>query len=226
MTADDVIDAALARCTDLGAAIPSTRSVYYRRIGIRQGQIFSFIATAHPDYLGRTAIVALTNGSYNLAGLSPKAERIVEIRVSNPGSSGLLARERVNMVLIDDVDAQLPPRVVVRDQIISGVESDLSGVVSLTLHYSRQPTVTTILPETEMELPNQFQDLLVLDIAKQGIRQILDVEPQRRDGWLDLLSSEETSLLATLNDHVRHFVLGEQNRFRPPSPAATGSDKE
>jgi hypothetical protein len=227
VTADDIIDAAMARCTDLGASVPTTKSVMYRRIGVRQSQIFSFIADANPEFLGRTAIIPLTAGQYDLATLpAPKAERVTDIRVSNPGTSGLVTRERINLVTVDDVDAHLPPRVVVRDQVIQQVENDLAGVVSLTLYYSRKPTATAIIGTTAMELPDQFQDLLVLDIAKQSIRKLLDVEPQRRDGWIDLLSAEEKSLLSTLSAHVRHFVLGEQNRFRPLSPAPEGGDKD
>lgn len=224
MTADDAIDAALARCTDLGLTVPSARSVAYRRLGIRQGQLFSRIATTYPDYLGRSAPAVLSGGAFSLATLAPGVERVTDVRVLLPGSSGLTVGDRVNLILLDDADAMLPPRATIRDQELRGIENDLTGVTSLTIHYARRPSVTTILPATPLELPEQFQDLLVIDLARQMIGKLLDVEPTRREGFLTLLGSEESSLLQTLDDHVRHFVYGEQRRFRPAGDAVPGAD--
>lgn len=225
MTADECIAAALARCTDLGAAIPSAKSVWYRRIGIRQGQIFSKVTTTDPDYFGVTAVVVLVAQAYALSALNPRADRINDVRVANPGTSGYTVRQRVNLVILEDVDAMLSPRVTIRDQILAGVQSDLSGVTSLTLDYAKRPAASsTIVGATQLELPEQFQDLLAIDLAKQMIRKLLDVEPARRDGWMQLLSAEESDLFGTLDNHVRYFVGGEQRRFRPASPPIAGSD--
>lgn len=226
MNADEVIDAAMSRCTDLGANVPAARSVYYRRIAIRQAEIFSMVAATHPEYFGTSQTVALSSGTYALAGLNPKAERVTDVVVANPGTSGLQTDDQVNLIIQEDWKAQLAPRAVIRDQILRGIKNDLTGVATVTIYYSRRPTATaaTMTKTTEMELPEQFQDLLVIDVAKQMIRKLLDVEPSRRDGWLDLLGGEEKALLATLSQHVSNFVHAEQNRFRPPSSPAPGSD--
>jgi hypothetical protein len=226
VTADEVIDAALSRCTDLGANVPAARSVSYRRIGVRQAQIFSRIATIHPDYLGSQATVVLTLGVYDLRGLSPKAERITYVEVADTGSSGLNVLDEVNICLADDRDAFLAPRATLRDQFLRGVEGDLSGVAKVTIYYARKPLIImATIGTTELELPEQFQDLLVVDLAKQLIRKILDVEPARRDGWLQILDQEESDLLATLDDHVRNFVAAEQRRFRPAGAPSPGGDR-
>ena len=222
MTADEIIDAALARCTDLGATVPTARSVSYRRIGVRQGQLFSRAADVHPGYFGVSATVNLTAGSYALAGLTPKAERVTQVLVGNKGTSGLNSGVEVNLVLLEDADAMLAPRAVLRDGVLTQVGADLAGVASVTIHYARRPSMT-VVGTTAMELPEQFQDLLVVDLSRQMIRKLLDVEPTRRDGWIGLLDAEEGELLTTFDSHVRHFVHGEQRRFRPasaPSPAA------
>lgn len=226
MTAEEVIVAALARCTDFGASVPSAWSVYLRRIGLRQGQIFSMVAQVDPEYFGTEQTVALTGGTYALSGLNPKAERVTDVRIANPGTSGFLANDPVNLIRHDDQEAMLPPRAVIRDQALRQLAADLAGVSTVTIYYSKRPAASsTIAKATELELPEQFQDLLVLDLAKQMIRKLLDVEPARRDGWLDLLGGEEKALLATLEAHVRNFTAAEQNRFRPPSAPRPGSDR-
>jgi hypothetical protein len=222
MTADDVVDAALARCSDLGHNSTQARSVSYRRIGVRQAQLFSRAADVHPEYFGVSATVVLTLGTYALAGLNPKAERVVDVKVANAGTSGLVVGDRVNMVLLDDADAMLAPRAVIRNQTLQGYGNDLTGVAQVTIHYARSPSMT-VAGNTVLELPDQFQDLLVIDLARQMIRKQLDNEPTRRDGLIGLLDAEEGELLTTFDQHIRHFVYGEQRRFRPasvPSPAA------
>jgi hypothetical protein len=226
VTAEEVIVAAMARCTDLGATVPSAWSVYLRRIGLRQGQIFSMVAQVDPEYFGVESFVPLVNGAFTLANLSPKVERIADVRIGNPGSSGFQSNDPVNLIRHDDQEAMLPPRAVVRDQILRQVGNDLQGVSTLVLYYSKRPaTSSAITKATVMELPEQFQDLLVIDLAKQMIRKLLDVEPARRDGWLGLLSDEESMLLGVLESHVRGFVAGEQVRFRPPSAPPKASDR-
>lgn len=222
MIARNAIAAAMARCTDLGAAV-SAKSVSYARIQQRQAQLFAFIATVHPDYMGTEATVALAGGEYDLAELVPAAERVTDVRISNPGSSGHLAQDKVNLILLDDRDAMLAPRAVIRSGILKGIDSDLAGVATVTIYYSKRPAAV-ITPDTELEIPEQFQDLLVLDLAKQMIRKVLDVEPARLSGWLELLSGEEKSLLASLTDHVKHFVYGEQRRFRPAGAPPAAAD--
>lgn len=226
MNGDAVVDAALARCTDLGANVPSARSVSYRRIGVRQAQLFSRIATIHPDYLGSQATVTLVTQSYDLRNLSPKAERVTYIEIADKGSSGYNNLDEVNICLADDRVSFIPPRATLRDQILRGVESDLVGVLKLTIFYARKPAIIADFNGgTELELPEQFQDLLVVDLAKQLIRKLLDQEVARRDGWLQLLDQEETDLLATMDDHVRNFGQAEQRRFRPAGAPTPGGDR-
>lgn len=225
MTADEVLESAMSICTDLGATVPSAKSVWYRRLGIRQGQIFTLITNIDPDYFGVSSVVTLVAQAYALSGLTPKCDRVNDVRVLDPGSSGLRLKERVNLVQLEDADAHIPPRAVIRDQVLVGLDSDLSGVASVTIHYARRPAASaSIVGASVIELPDQFTDLLTLDLARQMLRKLLDVEPARRDGWLELLSGAEADLLGVLDTHVRYFVGGEQRRFSPASPPVAGTD--
>jgi len=222
MTADEVIDQALARCTDLGATVPITRSVCYTRLTTRESQLFARAAAVHPEYFGVTTTAAIVGGLVNLLNFVPRVERVVEVRVA--AGTGLPVGAVVNLVPIDDVDAMLAPRATIRNGQIKGVGTDLAGVTSLTIHYARRGGAAPMTGTTVPELPDQFLDLLVLDLARYMIAKLLDMDAARREGWLGLLTAEEQGLLGTFDEHIRHFIGPEQRRFRGPGAPPPGGD--
>ena len=96
MTADEVCDAALARCAEFNARVPSTRSVMYRQINARQQQLFSHVADLEPEMFGRTATAVLVAGAYDLSNLDPKAERVTHVE-----RGGHATRNAVRHVWVD-----------------------------------------------------------------------------------------------------------------------------
>lgn len=214
MNAEQIVVAALARGLEFSNEFPTTRSVYYRRITVRQQQLFVRAAEINPDYFGVTGSVALTAGEADLAALlDPQAERIYQVRIDDPGTSAYDPEQRVNIIAVDDGEyAGLAPRVTIRDYVVRQFVADLDGVTSLLIDYSKRPA-DIALPADVPELPEQFHELLVIDATKSAVRRVFSVTKEQRSGFLDLLTEEENELLAAFDAHVERFSSAEESRF-------------
>lgn len=220
MNADQVCDAALARCAEWTPAVPSTRSVMFHRINARQQQLFSYVADREPEYFGRSAVKALVAGAVDLGTLNPKAERVTDIRIEDPGTSALVTKDRVNVVPVMDVGAADVPRATLRDFILEQVDTDLALVTSLRIHYSKRPA-SIVNGTTTIELMEQFQELLVIDLTKHIIRKTLELSGENRELIVKILDEEEVEAMADLDRHLTHWRYAETARFehsQTPAP--------
>lgn len=214
MTADQVCDAALARTTEFNARVPSTRSVMWHRINARQQQLFSYVADLEPELFGVSFDATLVSGGFDLAGLNPLAERITHIEILDPGSSAYAAGQKVAVVQVFDVEADLPPRATLRDFLLEQVGTDLDLVASVRIHYSKRPaTVST--GATVLEFLEQFLELLVIDLTRHLLRKTFNdsLAPETKKAALALLDEEETLMLADLKRHCEHWRFAETSRF-------------
>ena len=212
MNAGEIREAALARCLELSAEVPDTRSVAFRRISARQQQLFAKAATVNPEYFGRDGVLTLTSGAATLGGLLPPAERVYAVAVENPGSSAMPAGRRVTVVRADDPSAGLPPRMTLRDGTLAQVGTDLAGVTSIRVFYSKRPADVGT-PTDVPQLPEQFHELLVLDLAQVMTRKMVTVATAAREQFLAALAAEEVEWLADFTAHVVRFAEGKQDRF-------------
>ena len=211
-TAEDLAVAALARCAEFSSEVPDTRSVLYRRLSARQQHLFAHMATVNADYAGRSAVVALAGGSASLDVLNPPAERVTNILISDPGTSGYAAGQRVNLVTVDDVEAAMAPRAFLRDHQLIGYGAELNLVTGVTVNYSRRPTGLAAGTDT-IDLPEQFQEMLVIDLAKHLVRKMIGLGRTIPPEVLPLLNAEEAELMADFERHVRSYAGAEQSRF-------------
>lgn len=229
MTYEEVVEAALARTLDWDGEFPSTRLPMYRRIGTRQQQLFSMASKVNPDYYGSEAGAPL-DAQYrldlkDLAGLADldQALGVQRIIILDAGASSYTAGDEVNIVSIDDIDADLPPRVTIRDQIIKGVGTDLVDVVSLCVKYPR----VSDMPEnsedgtTDIQLIEAYQELLVIDLTKDLVRKCMSMDPTVKAAVQQVLNEEEQELLAMYMADVRAFAIGQHQRFGEPVSTAT-----
>src|SRR5690606_41864455 len=96
VTAQDIIDAALAEVAhffDPGTTAPP---IWIRRINVRQEEIFARATSLNPDYYGICAVAPLVNGAANLRDRTeapPAPDRGDRNGSHGPGPSGKAASE-------------------------------------------------------------------------------------------------------------------------------------
>lgn len=212
MTADEVCEAALARCAEFSDRVPSARSVMYHRINARQQQLFSHIADMEPEYFGVSETLALTAGSVDLATLDPQAERVTHVEIDDIGTSPYTTGTRVNVVPVMDPTAALAPRCTIRDFVLTGVDTDLALVTSLEIHHSKRAATVDDGADV-IELPAQFTELLVIDLARHQMRKALSLDEKVRTEIQALLTAEESEMMKDLDRHLEHWRYAEVSRF-------------
>lgn len=225
-TVEDLVVQGLARCAEYGNDFPETRSVLYRRLGVRQQQLYAAAARANPEYFGAAAIGTLdgsgrislaTMGDPGAADPTPNMELVSEIVVSAAsGAPGVPAvGALVHVVALTDPDAELPPRVTVRGGTIAPVGTDLAGVTQITVYYSHRPF--GLRPQdgaVAVELPEPFHDLLVLDLARFLVRKMTTLSAEVRQAALQVFEAEEQEAMANFVATVQGFTSAvERGRF-------------
>lgn len=217
MTAEQIAVLALSRAMEHSNQVPATRSLMYHRIGQRQQELFALAAREAPDYFGTYATSPLDgNGEIDLLDVAdpvPALERIHLIEVSDPGAHATLAvGDEVSIVPLRDQDAELPPRMTLRNRILSAVGDDLDGVAELKIHYSYVPaSIPATGKATSLELPEQFQDLLVVDLARDLFRRATLLP--NRGALVAMMDAEEAPLLAAFTVHLKAFAGPLKARF-------------
>lgn len=226
MIVSDLADLALAYAAEHTGDVPTVRSLLYHRIGQRQQELFALAARHNPDFYGVCAVVPLVDGAASFAFIEytddepvHQVEQVARVEIADRGDNlDVFDEEEVNVVTLSDREAAFPPRVTIRDQQIRAVADDLDGVASLRVFYSRVPRgIPPSAHDRELELPEQFQTLLVHDAARDLIRR--SPQPPRAD-VLAYLDREEERLLADFLLHVQRFVGPLQSRFATQSRMA------
>lgn len=222
MTYDEIIENAKSRSLDFGATFPTTKRVLYRRIEIRQQELFSAAARVNPDYFGVSATGTLdAEGNVDIkdqqasADVDPAAN-ITRVEVEDAGTHPVLVSgDEVHIVSLNDVRAALPPRMTLRNFVLRQVGTDLAGVVSVCAFYGYRPeNKTTPLDGSETaELPDVFQELLVYDIVKFLLKQTLDMDVATKTGALALLDTEESEMSASFVAEVTDYAGAQVSRF-------------
>lgn len=217
MTVEEIAIAALARALEFSNVIPSTRSVMYRRIGIRQQQLFARAAQINPEYFGICATGGLTDGAADLNDMTPPVESpetITRIEVDNGGTSPYAPGQEIRIVSSADVMAELPPRVTVRNRIIRQVGTDLVGVLAIRILYAKLPlAIGPTDGAVVIALPEPHAELLVVDLTKELVFKTLSMGAASRTAALEVLAAEETVLLDAFDRHVAQFVGALAARF-------------
>ena len=222
MTFDEIVDNAKARATDFGATFPSTKRVLYRRIEIHQQELFSQATRVNPDYFGVSATGTLdANGFVDIkdqqasVGVDPAAN-ITKVEVEDAGTHPtLVTGDEISIVSISDIEAELAPRMTLRNFALRQVGTDLAGVVSICAFYGYRPeNKATPLDGTEdAELPPVYQELLVIDLAKWMVRMTLAMETEIKAAALAALSEEEDAMNGTFMAEVVDYAGAQVSRF-------------
>lgn len=219
VTPEDIVLQALARAMEFSDRVPTTRAVLYRRIGVRQQHLVSLANREAPDYFGVAVDAPLTNGTLSLATITnnlAEIEAVHRLEIAEAGTSSYSVGDEVHIVSSQDVEVEFPPRVTLRTFVIRQVGNDLAGVNSLRVYYARRPALLGPADgKTPLVLPEAFQELLVVDLARELAKKALRIDPDIRQAHIALLDAEEEELLAAYLAHVRGFAATE-SRFDAP----------
>ena len=210
MTFEDVRQAALARLMEYGDRWPHGRSAPYRRIGVRQQQLYAMAARANPEYAGVCAVGGLVNGVANFAAMEPpvlRPEAITLVEIHDPGESDYEVGQRITIVTADDPDG-LAPRAFLRHRVLVGVGNELAGVATIKVWYPYIPEPASADEDgsREVEIPDPYSELLVIDLARDYARKTIALEPDIRAAIVRMQDEEEAPMLAEWLAHVRGYA--------------------
>ncbi len=197
----------------------------WRRLQVRQAQLFSLAGKVNPEYFGARAQANLdANLAADLrdlvgnATLDP-ASTVQRVQVQDAGVSSLTTGDRIAIVSLDDIAAEEAPRMTLRDFVLRTVGTDLTGVVSICVAYSRVPNVVAAANGTEiLALPDQYHELLVIDLAVDLLKKTIGLGVEQRVAAISVLEQELAPLLADFQSEVAVFPEGASHRFSEPPP--------
>ncbi len=197
----------------------------YRRIGERQQQLFSAAARINPEYFGtyadgtldaNKAISFATMGDRNGVTAVPNPDLIsrIEVLLSSGGGAPAVGTE-IHIVPLTDPDAALAPRMTLRGGTLAPVSTDLAQVTKIRMFYSKSPfRVDAEDGGAAVELPEAYQNLLVLDLARYLLRKTASLTKEVREVALAALEAEEQESLAAFLAHVKELTsASERGRF-------------
>ncbi len=222
MTFDEIVDNAKARGLEFGSNFPTTNRVLYRRIEIHQQELFSQASRINPDYFGVSAKGPLdAEFSLNLkdlevsVGVDPASSVTrVEIQVAGTHPT-LVTGDQVNLVSLGDIEAALAPRMTLRNFVLKGVGTDLVGVTSVCVFYGYRPEnfAAPMGGDEIAELPDVYQELLVIDLTKWMLKQTLSMDIETKAAGVAALSEEEAEMNGAFMAEVADYAGGQVSRF-------------
>jgi hypothetical protein len=209
LTADEVVDQGLSRVAGMIDVPPLARGPMYRRVGDRQRELYAQAADENPERFGACATAQLIDGMADLNDITdpvPVPDRIQAVTIEDPGTSAYAAGDLVNIVRVDDQGAELPPRMLLRDGVLIGIQGDVDGVVSVQVHYPRLSDFFDLTDDTkEIELSPPYDRLLELDIAIWALDNDPNADPAAKQQKLAELRAEESGLVARWVSQVRNY---------------------
>lgn len=222
LTYEEIAVLAMARVSEFTDTFPKSRSLMYRRIGVRQQQLFAAATESNHDFYGTAASAVLESGMADLRDIDlpvDSPEQIQKIEVFAVGAAPVYpVGTEISIVPLGDLDAEDPPRATLRDLLLKGVGSDLDTVTEILVHYARQPALPDADEDgtTTTEIPSPHDELLVVDLALYLIRSARGVDQAARTEALTLFAGEEEGLLQGWQTHIEHSIPTSARFSRPP----------
>ena len=219
MTLEELRIAALARAVDYGIKAPVGRSPAYRRVSVRQAQLFSRASKLNPDWAGVQATVPLVAWASSLAvdladlvDPAEPAELITRVEIADKGGSNYVNGQEVNLVKLVDANVADPPRATVRNLVVQGVGNDFLNVTSLRVFYSRVPA-TMDDPGCSPEIPTPHDELLVIDLTKWITKKTISIDSGTKTAIIATLDAEEKEALDIFDEYIMRFSDATVSRF-------------
>lgn len=226
MDFDQIIAAGRARALDFGSDWPGTTSVLYRRIQIREQDLFSQASRVNPDYFGVNTVGVLdVNTDVNLKTLEDEASpifptsSITRVEIEDPGTHpDYQACDKVSIISPSGADAALAPRMILRNFVLHGYKGptgDMQGVTSVCIYYGYRPANRALpMDGTELaELPPVYQELLVLDVTEYLLKMTQELAPERKSAALAQVQTEIASWSGTFMAEVTDYAGAQVSQF-------------
>jgi hypothetical protein len=219
-TCQSIVDRAKSFNT-LNTPLASDPIEMLSRIRADQQALFTGVAGETRDRFQTTKALTSSSGSsersFALAALTPPIERVLMLTLGD-------GRE-ASQVDVQDVEAELVPRYIVRGQTLVEVKNDwgLAGIVSATLVYVYGATAIDIngVLTQQVSVPDEWTDLLVLPLAQYLFQKDPGRDPAEGVRIDALLRARQESFL----DYLTNYGGVEVKRFVQPSPRRSSQKK-
>lgn len=202
---------AMARTSEITSHYPSGRALMYWRLSRRQRQLMALAGRTNPDYYGTYATSNLDGNQAvdlrDIAAPVPTPELIEEVTIADKGASAYANGDRITIVPFHQRDAELPPRATLRDLILQGVDTDLVGVTTIAIYYSR--LAAELAPtdaQTNLDIEDPWNELLVLDLQRFLLEKADRLDANIRTAAFTQIAEEEKALLDSYLSHVAAYV--------------------
>ncbi len=218
MTVGEAINTAKARTAEIGANVPGTTSLMIERISLCQQRLFALGAQWNPDYFGTCVVGTLDGYKVDLLKLIDPLEiieTITRIEVADAGTHAYLsAGDEISVVTLSDMEAEIPPRCLVRRKIVSGVSNDLAGVNSIRIFYSPSPIPIPVVGtlDYKLEIPRPHDALVPLDLTLYLLDKLPSQTEAIKEGRAMVVAEQELAM-QRFEAHVRSFVMTTRARF-------------
>jgi hypothetical protein len=226
LTCEEIAVLALARASEFTDAYPKARSLMYRRIGVRQQQLFALASELNQDFYGSAASATLDAQKradlQDIAAPVPTPEQIqrVEVYATDGNAAAPAVGTEIAIVPLGDLNAEDPPRATLRDLLLTQVGTDLAHVTDILVHYARVPqSYAPTDGDTAVEMPAPYDELLVIDLTLWLVRAARGLNEQIRAEAVTLLTAEESGLVDGWQTHVEHAIVTSSRFARPPGAA-------
>ncbi len=218
----DILDGALARALDWSTRQPTSKSVLWRRISIRQQELFALAGQVNPEYFHAKAVGTLDGTAIDLMLMEADGVKVpvlvtaalietMAVVVPLPYAVG----DKINIIAEqDDPDAYLAPRARIRGHVLEAVGEDLDDVTHIRLLYAYRSATAAVDEDgtSTLELDAPFDELLVVDLARHLARLSLELEPDKKAAIIAAYGEEEKELLGQFADHLENFLSGMTSR--------------
>lgn len=229
-TFEQIVEAALARLAEFTSWYPHGRQVAYRRVGIRQQELYAIAAHVSPEYSGECALADVTDGAVDFDDIAlpvDTPERITTILVyeldpgyvaPEDGSPVLAVGDEISVVPIADPDSGVFPRATLRRGVLRGYAGELDEVTRIEVYYPYRPEPADSDEDgtREVEVPDPHSELLVVDLAREYLQKAQGLDDKSRAGAIALLDREEERRLEAWVQHVTQYAPTQSRFGRPP----------
>jgi hypothetical protein len=222
VTVEEIVLAGFERITQFTPSFPTSRASLYRRIGVRQQQLFARAARLNPERFGTSAVATVdAEGAVDLLDISapiPIPELIQKLTVEDAGTTDYAVGTEISVVPIGDPEAGVAPRMTMRDLILRPIGTETAGIATIRAWYARTtPLYGPASAGEDIELPAPHDELLITDIARTLLVRAPQVESAVHTRGLESLNAEEAMQLAQFDEHVSNYGPWTSRFARPPA---------
>ena len=219
MTPAEAVLNAQALCSDYTEQFPASDKAAFLRLDTHQHHLFGDASAWDPEHFGADEALDVQTGQV----LLPRTvARVSDVYVEDPGCSKWKAGRRVNIVPANDYHRHMAPRVFIRSLRLVGVEQDIVDVQSVRVYFARYPAKIGLdgtiggHEDADMDLPEPWTNLLVIDLARDLIRRAIALEGDMKTRALDRLDEQYETEFKKFEKHVVRYTHVRQDRFRRP----------